>query len=49
VSQPGVDRQLVDINILQSSTQTQYINENASMSENPDDLILGNHETSNGI
>jgi hypothetical protein len=49
VSQPVVDRHLVDINMPQSSTQACYINENASMSKNPDTLILGNHEESNGI
>jgi very-short-patch-repair endonuclease len=45
--QPVVDRHLVDIP--QSSTQARYRNENASTSENPDDLVLGNHETSMGI
>jgi hypothetical protein len=40
-------RHLMDI--LQSSTQARYRNENASTSENPDDLILGNYETSTGI
>jgi hypothetical protein len=49
VSQPVVDRHLVDNNIPQSSTQTCYINENARMSENPDDLVLGKHEISKGI
>jgi hypothetical protein len=49
VSQPIVDRHLVDNNISQSSTQARYINENTRMSENPDDLVLGNHETSQGI
>jgi hypothetical protein len=47
VSQPVVDRHFVDIP--QSSTQARYRNENASMSKNPDDLILENHETSTGI
>jgi hypothetical protein len=47
VSQPVVDRHLVDIP--QSSTQARYRNENASISENPDALVLGNHETSTGI
>jgi hypothetical protein len=42
-----VDRHLVDIP--QSSTQTRYRNENANMLENPDDLIVGNHERSMGI
>jgi hypothetical protein len=37
------------MDILQSSTQARYRNENASTSENPDDLILGNYETSMGI
>jgi hypothetical protein len=46
VSQHVVDRHLVDNNIPQSSTQARYKNENASTSENPDDLVLGNHETS---
>jgi hypothetical protein len=49
VSQPMVDRYLVDNNILQSRTQARYRNENARTSENPDDLVLGNHETSIGI
>jgi hypothetical protein len=44
-----VDRHLVENNIPQSSTQARYINENARTSENPDDLILGNHEISKGI
>jgi hypothetical protein len=48
-SQPVVDRHLVDVNILQSSTQARYINENASTSVNNDDLILENYETSNRI
>jgi hypothetical protein len=47
VSQPRVDRHLVDIP--QSSTQPRYRNENASTSENPDALVLGNHEASTGI
>jgi hypothetical protein len=47
VSQPGVDRHLVDIP--QSSTQVRYRNESASTSENPDALVLGNHEASMGI
>jgi hypothetical protein len=49
VSQRVVDRHHVDIDIPQSSTQPRYINETATMSENIDDLVLGNHETSNGI
>jgi uncharacterized protein YycO len=49
VSQPMVDRHLVNNNISQSSTQARYINENARILENPDDLILGNYETSTGI
>jgi hypothetical protein len=47
VSQPGVDRHLV--NIPQSSTQARYRNENASTSENLDALVLGNHDTSTSI
>jgi hypothetical protein len=47
VSQPVVDRHFVDIP--QSSTQARYINENASTSENPDALVLGNHEASTRI
>jgi hypothetical protein len=47
VSQFVVDRHLVDI--LQSSTQVRYRNENASTSENFDYLVLGNNETSMGI
>jgi hypothetical protein len=47
VNQPMVDRHLVDIP--QSSTQARYRKENASTSENPDALVLGNHETSMGI
>jgi hypothetical protein len=47
VSQPVVDRHLVDIS--QSSTQAHYRNENANISENPDAFVLGNHETSMGI
>jgi hypothetical protein len=47
VNQSVVDRHFVDIP--QSSTQAHYRNENASTSENPDDLVLGNHETSTGI
>jgi hypothetical protein len=42
-----IDRHLV--NIPQSSTQARYRNENTSTSENPDALILGNHEASTGI
>jgi hypothetical protein len=49
VGQPMVDRHLVDINMSQSSTQARYINENASTSENPNTLVLGNHEESNEI
>jgi hypothetical protein len=48
VAQPMVDRHLVDINMQQSSTQACYINDNASTSKNPDTLVLGNHEESNG-
>jgi hypothetical protein len=47
VSQPTVDRHLVDIP--QSSTEMHYRNENASTLENPDALVLGNHEASTGI
>jgi hypothetical protein len=47
VSQPRIDRHLVYIS--QSSTQARYRNENASMSENSDALVLGNNETSMGI
>jgi hypothetical protein len=47
VSQSRVDRHLVDIT--QSSTQAHYRNENASTSENPGALVLGNHEASTGI
>jgi hypothetical protein len=39
----------VDIDIPQSSTQARYINETATTSKNPDDLVLGSHEMSNGI
>jgi hypothetical protein len=46
-SQPVIDRHLVGIP--QSSTQARYRNENAITSKNPDDLVLGNHETSMGI
>jgi hypothetical protein len=49
VGQSVVDRYPVDNNIPQSSTQARYINENASMSKNLDDLILGNHVTSKGM
>jgi hypothetical protein len=42
-----VDRHFVDIP--QSSTHVRYRNENANTSENPDDLVLRNHETSMGI
>jgi hypothetical protein len=49
VSQPGIDRHLVDIEIPQSSTQARYMNENAGTSKNLYDLVLGNHETSNEI
>jgi hypothetical protein len=45
--QTKIDRHLV--NIPQSSTQARYRNENTSTSENPDALILGNHEASTGI
>jgi hypothetical protein len=47
VSQPVIDRHLVDIP--QSNTQACYRNKNASTSKNPDDFVLGNHETSMGI
>jgi hypothetical protein len=47
VSQPGVNRHLVDTP--QSSTQVRYRKVSASTSENPDALVLGNHETSTGI
>jgi hypothetical protein len=47
VSQPLVDRHLVDIP--QSSTQARYKNENTRTSKNPNDFILGNHETSTGL
>jgi hypothetical protein len=47
VSQPRVNRHLVDTP--QSSTQARYRKVIASTSENPDALILGNHETSIGI
>jgi hypothetical protein len=47
VNQPVVERHLV--NIPQSSTQTRYRKESASMSENPNALVLGNRETSMGI
>jgi hypothetical protein len=47
VSQTVLDRHLVDIP--QSSTQACYRNKNASKSENPDDVVLGNHEISIGI
>jgi hypothetical protein len=43
VSQPVVDRHLVYINMSQSSTQERYINNNASLSENSDTIVLGNH------
>jgi hypothetical protein len=49
VDQPVVDRHLVDINMPQSSTQAHYINENSSILENTDILILRNHKESNGI
>jgi hypothetical protein len=49
VDQPVVDRHLVDINMPQSSTQAYYINENSSILENTDILILRNHKESNGI
>jgi hypothetical protein len=47
VSQHVVDKHLVDI--LQSSTQARYRNQNASTSENPDAIVLGNHATLTGI
>jgi hypothetical protein len=37
------------VDISQFSTQARYRNENASTSENPDALVLGNHEASTGI
>jgi hypothetical protein len=49
VSQPVIDRHLVDNNISQSITQASYRNENARTSKDPDDLVLGNHETSTGM
>jgi hypothetical protein len=49
VGQPVVDRHPVYNNIPQSITQAHYIKENASMSKNLDNLILGNHDTSKGI
>jgi hypothetical protein len=49
ISQHVVDRLLVDINMPQSSTQVRYINETVRTSENPNTLILGNHEALNGI
>jgi hypothetical protein len=48
VSQPVVERRHVNLNDAQSSAQALYINE-AGISEVPDDLVLGNHETSKGI
>jgi hypothetical protein len=47
VSQPMVDRHHVDTP--QSSTQACYRKESANTSENPDAVILGNHEASMGI
>jgi hypothetical protein len=47
VNQPVIERHLVDIP--QYSTQVRYRKESASTSENPDPLILGNHETSTCI
>jgi hypothetical protein len=47
VSQPMVDRHHMDIP--QSSTQVRYRKESASMSENPDALVLGNHKASTRI
>jgi hypothetical protein len=49
VSQPVVDRHLVNINIIQSSTQVRYINETARTLKIPHTLVLGNHEALNGI
>jgi hypothetical protein len=49
VSQHVVNRHLMDNNIPQSSTQARYINLNARTSENPDDFVLGNHETSTEV
>jgi hypothetical protein len=48
VSQHVVERYRVDIDDQQSSSQARYISE-AGTSENSDDLVLGNHEMSNGI
>jgi hypothetical protein len=39
VSQPVLDRDLVDIYMPQSSTQAHYINENARTPKNPDTCI----------
>jgi hypothetical protein len=47
VSQPVVARHPVDTP--QSSTQSRHRKESASMSENPDALVLENHETSTGM
>jgi hypothetical protein len=49
VGQPVVDRHPMNNNIPQSSIQARYINENTSTLENPDDLVLRNHESSKGI
>jgi hypothetical protein len=43
-----VERQNVNTDDLQSSSQARYINE-AGTSEVPDNLILGNHEASKGM
>jgi hypothetical protein len=48
VSQPVVERHCVDTNDPQSSSQARYINEVLTLG-NPNDLVLGNYETSKGI
>jgi hypothetical protein len=48
VNQLVIERHHVDTNDPQSSSQAHYTNETRT-SEVPDDLILGNHDTSNGI
>jgi hypothetical protein len=47
MSELVIDSHFVDIP--QSSSQVRYRNENASMSKNPDALVLGNYEISTGI
>jgi hypothetical protein len=49
VSQPMIDRHIVNINMPQSRTQARNVNDNASTSENPNTPVLGNHVESNGI